>query len=566
MKNFERFLSWFLAFTLVFSLIVSVSIKEVSAQAKLYKPMNPTPEANKPITFKVYIGEVNPNDDQFKSPVAQKIKELTGVTLDIEYAPNQAAVREKIQIMAASGDYPDLIYAKGDLSLLKDAGALIPLDDLIEKYAPNIKKAYGENLKRLKWSKEDPHIYCLGLTTDNDRTLDVNGGFMLQHRVVMELGYPRIRTLRDFENAIKAYYKKHPTTNGLPTIPLTLCADDWRTVISVTNPAFQATGAPDDGELYVDPKTLKCTFHYKRPIEKEYFRWLNRMWNEGLLDKETFIQKEDTYKAKIASGRVLALIDAGWAVGEPVTALRRAGKYEYMYGYYPVTVSERIKQAPPDVRVGYTGGWGIAITKSCKDPVRAIKFLDWLCTEDANILRQWGIEGVHHIYVNGKRQFLPDVDQARRTDPYFGRKTGIGVYVYPWPRLPNYYIDSTGNPVVPDTTKEDIRKNYTEVEKKVLAAYKAEIWKDLFPKAEEYPVKTWGYLWMYPTPDEDMRAIGNKLFDYVIKNIPKVVMAPTKEFDKVWNEFLKGLDDLGAKKYEEYKTKQIREMVEFWKK
>jgi len=34
--------------------------------------------------------------------------------------------------MAASGDYPDLIYAKGDLSLLKDAGALIPLDDLIK--------------------------------------------------------------------------------------------------------------------------------------------------------------------------------------------------------------------------------------------------------------------------------------------------------------------------------------------------------------------------------------------------------------------------------------------------
>jgi putative aldouronate transport system substrate-binding protein len=71
---------------------------------------------------------------------------------------------------------------------------------------------------------------------------------------------------------------------------------------------------------------------------------------------------------------------------------------------------------------------------------------------------------------------------------------------------------------------------------------------------------------MYPTPDEDIRAIGNKLFDYVIKNIPKVVMAPTKDFDKVWAEFLKGMDKLGAKQYEEYKTKQIKEMVEFWKK
>ena len=186
---------------------------------------------------------------------------------------------------------------------------------MIEEYGPNIKAAWRQ-FKELKWSPEDPHIYCLGITTDNDATLDVDGGFMLQHRVVVELGYPEIRTVEDFENAIKAYYEKHPDTNDMPTIPLTLCADDWRMLISVTNPAFQATGAPDDGELYVNPETLECMLHYKRPEEKEYFRWLNHMWNSGLLDKETFIQKEDTYKAKIANGRVLALIDAGWAVGE----------------------------------------------------------------------------------------------------------------------------------------------------------------------------------------------------------------------------------------------------------
>lgn len=553
-----------LVIALVLSFFAGITFSSAKAQEELIKPLTPTAEAGNPATLKVYIGEVNPNDDQFKSPVSQKIKELTGVTLEIEYAPNQAAVRDKIQIMAASGDYPDLVYAKGDLSLLKDAGALIPLDELIEEYGPNIKAAYGDNLKRLKWSPEDPHIYCLGITTDNDVTLDVTGGFMLQHRIVMELGYPEIRTLEDFENAIKTYYEKHPDTNDMPTIPLTLCADDWRMLISVTNPAFQATGAPDDGELYVNPETLECILHYKRPIEKEYFRWLNHMWNSGLLDKETFIQKEDTYKAKIANGRVLALIDAGWAVGEPLTALRRAQEYDKMYGYYPVTVSKEIKQAPPDVRAGYTGGWGIAITKSCKDPVRAIKFLDWMCTEDANILRQWGIEGTHHTYIDGKRVFLPEVEEARHNDPYFGRKTGIGLYVYPWPRFPNYYIDSTGNPVVPDTRKEDIRKNYTDLEKEVLKAYNAEIWKDLFPKPEEYPVKTWGALWMYPTPDEDMRAIGNRLLEHVLRTIPKVVMAPAEEFDKEWDDFLKGLDDLGAEKYEKYMTEQVKKMAEFW--
>ena len=124
--NMRKLTIWILVVTLVLSFFAGVTFSSVKAQEELVKPLTPTAEAGDPATLTVYIGEVNPNDDQFKSPVSQKIKEITGVTLEIEYAPNQAAVRDKIQIMAASGDYPDLVYAKGDLSLLKDAGALIP--------------------------------------------------------------------------------------------------------------------------------------------------------------------------------------------------------------------------------------------------------------------------------------------------------------------------------------------------------------------------------------------------------------------------------------------------------
>ena len=49
-----------------------------------------------------------------------------------------------------------------------------------------------------------------------------------------------------------------------------------------------------------------------------------------------------------------------------------------------------------------------------------------------------------------------------------------------------------------------------------------------------------------------------------MRTIPKVVMAPAEEFDKEWDDFLKGLEDLGAEKYEKYMTEQVRKMVEFW--
>ena len=60
-----------------------------------------------------------------------------------------------------------------------------------------------------------------------------------------------------------------------------------------TNPAFLATGAPDDGEWFIDQDTYEAKLHYKRPEEKEYFRWLNKMNAEGLLDPESFVQQED---------------------------------------------------------------------------------------------------------------------------------------------------------------------------------------------------------------------------------------------------------------------------------
>jgi len=578
MKKPIRWLALVISFLFVLGVIIGTNLSISSASSsKQVHPLKVMPEASKPITLTMYNAEVNPNDDKFQSPVAKEIKRLTGVTLKIEYAISGAGT-DRLQLMAASGDYPDMVYAKGDLNILKDVGAIIKLDNLIEKYAPNIKKQYGKNLKRLRWSPKDPYIYCLGINTDMDAVTDVNGGFMVQHRVVIEQNYPRIRTINDFEKAIVTYWKKHPTTDGMPTIPLTLVADDWRTVISVTNPAFQATGAPDDGEYYVDPKTLKVISHYKRPVERDYFRWLNHLWNDGILDRETFVQKYDTYKAKIASGRVLGLIDAGWEVAEPITAIRKSGKEDRMYGFYPVTTNEKIKQCPPDVKLGYSGGWGVAITNKCKDPIRAIKFLDWMCTEDSNILRSWGIENVHYKYVNGKRQFLPDIEKGLRNDPTFQKKTGIGLYIYPFPRLPNTYKDSytkdylyppitSGlNVQIPSPKKDVIRTNYTETEKKVLAAYKVEIWKDFFPKQDEYPEKSWGYLWMVSVDDQDLKVVASKVWDYTLKTIPKVVMAKKDSFDRTFDDFIAGLNKLGIEKIEKYYTDRIKQNVDLWTK
>ncbi|MEM5598769.1 extracellular solute-binding protein [Niallia circulans] len=69
-------------------------------------------------------------DDKFDNPVAKEITKKTGVKLEISHPVGGDT--QAVPLMIASGDYPDLIFGKGDLNKLIDAGAVIPLDELIE--------------------------------------------------------------------------------------------------------------------------------------------------------------------------------------------------------------------------------------------------------------------------------------------------------------------------------------------------------------------------------------------------------------------------------------------------
>ncbi|MFD1137421.1 ABC transporter substrate-binding protein [Paenibacillus urinalis] len=524
-----------------------------------------TSDSTEPITLTFFGADASPNWNKMQDAVGQKIIEETGVTINAEYDISSGGGNDKIALMAASGDYPDLIFPKGNLSKLVDAGAMIDMTDLIEEHAPNLKKLYEGQMDRLKYSNEDPAIYAIPTNAGVGQTyFDAGGGFNLQHKVVKELGYPEIKTLEDFENALREYYAKHPTTeDGQPTIPLTLSADGWRIMITVTNPAFGATGAPDDGEYYINPETYEAMLHYKRPEEKEYFRWLNKMYNEGLLDKDSFIQKDDQYKAKIASGRVLGLIDQGWAYGDAENALKSAGKFEETYGHYPVSLDETYKRA--DFQDIGLDAYGIGITVSNEDPVRTIKFLDWLASDEAQVLNNWGVEGEHYVVEDGVRKIPAEVQDRKSNDnANFTKETGIGLYTAFSAHYGDGVKDPSGN-YYTTNFPEEIVKNYNEAEKETLAGYGVDTWKDLFPSEEDFPVKEWGAAYNMPVPSgTDYEVTFQKTQDIIQKRIPEAIVSTPDKFDQIYDTMLQELDKAGAVEMEQQYTEWVKARVELW--
>ncbi len=518
----------------------------------------------KPLTMTFYSEDPNPNWANMQDEVGKALTAKTGITLDAEYAVGDPV--QKSSLIAASGEYPDLISAKQSISKFVDAGAVLDLTDLIDQYAPNIKKVFEGQMGRLKYSEDDPAIYVIpSYSTVGQQYFNAGGGFELQHRVVKELGYPQIKTVADFEKAIKDYLKLHPKDeNGNPNIGLSLNADDWHMYISVTNPAFLATGGADDGEFHIDVDTTEVTYHFRRPEEKEYFRWLNHMNAEGLLDKESFVQKYDQYKAKIATGRVLGLIDQDWDYGDGEKALKAEGKFEYGYGHYPVTLTEEYKEASfwP---TGFMAGNGVSISKDNPDPVRAIKFLDYLASDEGQVLMNWGIEGKHYNVVDGKRVIPADVNNSKINDATnFQKTSGIGNYNLLSAHYGDGVKDPTGN-YYTTNFPEQIVAGFNDIEKETLAAYGATTWRDLFPKEEEFKVRPWGASWNIPVPTESESVVlEKKLQDITWKRIPQAILAKPEEFDKIWDEYQKELVAANVEKAEDLREELVKARVRMW--
>lgn len=245
---------------------------------------------------------------------------------------------------------------------------------------------------------------------------------------------------------IKDYLAKHPQTDdGLDHIGISMCAADWHWMITLGNPsAFIAEGSPDTGEWLIDENN-QAIFKYRSPKVKEYFRWLSRMYDEGILDPEFATQTQEDYIAKIGAGRVIGLTDNSWNYGQGETILKADGKVDLTYAGLPVTMDEDTKCASLMYQ-GLTVGWGIAISKDCEDPVAAIKFIDYMCSDEGMVLRHWGIEGVNYeIDEEGHRYRTEEEINYASTDQDYAEDTGVGFHVTGFPNA--VIVINAGAPV-----------------------------------------------------------------------------------------------------------------------
>lgn len=498
---------------------------------------------NSPITLSYYSADMR--NDNWDNPVAQAITQATGVSLQITYPVSSTGdSSQDVALMIANDDYPDMIYSKGNAGSLYDAGAFIDMQDLIEEYGPNIKKMYGDQYDKLRWSREDNGIYQLSYAGVGRQTYAPGTWTCaIQFAALKENDYDYPKTLAEYEALIKKYLAAHPKTeSGLDMIGISLSASDWHWLITLSNPAGMIGDAqPDNGSWVVD-EDFNVIYKHTSENEKEYFKWLSRMYDEGILDPNFATQTDDDYIAKLSGGQVVGILDPMWHFMQAEIVLEAEGKYDQTFCQVPVTLREDQK-SPALMDQGLQVGYGIGITKSCKDPVRAIKFLDYLCSDEGAVLYRWGVEGVNYfVDENGQRYRTEEEILASKTDQDYGKKTGINNYA----GFPNYgdgAVDENGNPYTP-ASKESVIAEYNEAEKAACKAWGVELICDIFPQADEFEIPPYAPLWAYPTSQE-ISNIVNVLNEISWPGLVKCVTGGQANFDANWDALVAELEANG---------------------
>ncbi len=476
------------------------------------------------------------NDD---NEIQKIIAEKTGVKVKETWLTGQTA-EEAIGTIIAGGDYPDFIEGGSGTPQLYDAGALVALDEYIEKY-PNIKEFFTEQ----EWDslrQDDGHIYWIPQFSNiygEEKACEHNDeAFWIQTRVLKWAGYPEVKTMDQYFDLIERYNKENPKMeDGTENIPYTILCEDWRYFCLENAPQF-LDGYPNDGSCIVDPQTLKVIDYNTTDTAVRYFKKLNEEYHKGIVDRESFTQTYDEYIAKLSSGRVLGMIDQWWDFAYTAgDAIKSAGldKQGCSYVPLPITIDESKTNQWHNSGGVVNTGTGLAITTSCDDPDAAAKFVNDLLSQEIHDLRFWGEEGKDY-QVNDKGEFSRTDEMRTQCSDTAYKASHLCTYSY----FPQYLGTSRDgiNAMSPAGQASEFYDGLKSDVKECFDAYGVKTYVEMLGTSEA--PGDWYPMWSYSnnlTTETDGGMAWTKIGEIKHEYLPKVVMADN--FDKAWDDYMK---------------------------
>lgn len=468
-------------------------------------------------TVVLRIFDKNVTNEAFDDDVAKRIMKETGVRIEIEDATDDSI--DKTKAMLRDKSYPDIVVLEqGELvNQYIESEVLIPLDDLVESYGPDIKEMYGEILDKSRYT--DGKLYWFANWYGKDT--DASAGVLMRKDFLEDLvGWERANsnepfTLSEYTALLRMFKEKYPTMNGQESIALELDYDTRRYETTLEGMfGLKTYDIDEEGNLHYLPNTEQY---------KEAILYLNQLYREELLDKEWVINKTKRWQEKLEGGYVFSTWASYFDTDNINVALKRnCGNTAGFYCYKVVADNLTEKQTTYNGRNSL--GWDvIGITDKCKNPEVAMKVLNFLASEEGQYLMLWGNEGRAWRMEDGKHvpidRFLYEWSCAS-----FAAEQRTGIRRWTW-------MIKNGNGS--DGTPYDLTTKYATSEETKFANAN-------FQDSDYWD--TADFIGLEPSVSASLGFQWQNIQDIYEQNFPRVICAPTEEYASIFYD--KMIDDM----------------------
>ena len=250
--------------------------------------------------------------------IFKRLEEQTNVHIDWTAIPNDQWA-DKISLnMSDPNKLTDFVFTAGfsDSNLLKygEFGAIIPLEEYIDNYMPNLKSVFDKYPEyRIMCTDVNGHIWSLPwieqLGSEKTAIQTIDNMSFINKKWMDFLGLEMPETVDEFEEVLMAF-RDHASELQAEfnidgnIIPMSCIINDGGQDPAILINGFGEGYGDADKARHIavtDDQEVICAAAqdgWKKGIE-----WLHKLYDEGLIDPEAFTQEWSTYVAKGKSGR-----------------------------------------------------------------------------------------------------------------------------------------------------------------------------------------------------------------------------------------------------------------------
>jgi len=467
-------------------------------------------------------------ENKWTNYVNQEMNKV-GITVEFIPVPRWDEVT-KMQTMMASGTAPDitLTYTYAHAEDYFNQGGVWDLSEFIEgpDQALNMKKYLGEKVMNIGRTP-DKKLY--GIVAKRATTAKSN--LFIRKDWLDKLGLSLPQTPDELYNAIYQMVKNNPDGRtdaiGIHLWNMWNLKAAFSQTINDPKEAAICNSTTDRDDAIGD---------YYDPGNREFYRFMNKAYNEGLMHKEYYTLSEDNFKSYVVSG-TLSFFE--YAVNGSVDVLR---------GSLLKTLQENepsadIVSIPPlkntndgkQYSAAYAPGGVInfcPLTADAETVEACMTYLDWQCTKDGGFVLYHGFEGEHFNYDQNGVPVVKDAEYNSKDKD--------------WIRTDIFLVGNQGYFATVDDFNACTSKEAPGYEQHVIDNYLNALTGTIVNDTT----------YTSPSTPDLITDIGIVRDEYTVQ----CITCPVSEFDATYDKYMKELEKVGIKTIIEERTKYFNEV------